>query len=238
MTLQDRTAVITGATGELGSVLARELAACGVKLVLLSRDADKLDALATNLAIPESRVVKIPVDLLDYAATKAAARAVAARFGRIDILLHTVGGWTGGKTLLEAPPADLELMLNQHVWTSFNVVQSFLPYMLNNGWGRIVMVTSPSATRPNPKGGPYAIGKAGQEALMLTLAQELRGTGVTANLLQVKAIDVERQKVAAPSAENASWTTPEEICAAVLFLLSDEASTINGARIPLFGGYN
>lgn len=236
MTLQDRTAVITGATGELGTVLARQLAACGVKLALLSRDADKLDSLATNLALPESQLVKVSVDLLDYAATKAAARAVAARFGRVDILLHTVGGWTGGKTLLEAPPADLEFMLNQHVWTSFNVVQSFLPYMLNNGWGRIVMVTSPSAARPNAGGGPYAIGKAGQETLMLTLAQELRGTGVTANLLQVKVIDVKRQKITAPSAENASWTTPEEICAAVLFLLSDEASTINGARIPLFGG--
>ena len=89
-------------------------------------------------------------------------------------------------------------MLNQHVWTSFNVIQAFVPHLVNNGWGRIVMITSPFAARPNAKGGPYAIGKAGQEALMLTLSQELKGTGVTANLLQAKTIDVKREKVAAP----------------------------------------
>ncbi len=236
MSLEKRIAVITGATGGLGSVLARELSARGANLALLDRDTVKLEDLAKSLSLPDDRIFQLSVDLLDYAATKSAARAVAARFGRVDILLHTVGGWTGGKTLLEAPPADLEFMLNQHVWTSFNALQAFLPYLLQNGWGRIIMVTSPYATRPNAKGGPYAIGKSGQEALMLTLAQELRGTGITANLLQVKTIDVKREKVSAPTAENAAWTTPEEICAAVLYLLSDAAGVVNGAKIPLFGG--
>ena len=177
----------------------------------------------------------LTVDLLDPAATKEAAASVAARFGHIDIFLHVVGGWTGGKTLLEAQPAELELMLNQHVWTSFYAAQAFVPYLVRNGWGRVIMVSSPFATRPNPKGGPYAIGKAGQEALLLTLSQELKGSGVTANLLQAKTIDVKREKLSAPSPEKASWTTPEELSAAVLFLLSGEAGAINGAKIPLFG---
>jgi 3-oxoacyl-[acyl-carrier protein] reductase len=128
-------------------------------------------------------------------------------------------------------------MLNQHVWTSFNVTKAFVPHMLKNGWGRIVMVTSPFAARPNAKGGPYSIGKAGQESLMLTLSQELKGSGITANLVQAKTIDVKREKVSAPSPDNASWTTPEELASAILFLLSDEASTINGTKIPLFGSY-
>jgi 3-oxoacyl-[acyl-carrier protein] reductase len=138
---------------------------------------------------------------------------------------------------VETPPEDLELMLQQNVWTSFNAVLAFVPYLIQNKWGRVIMISSPAAMRPGAKGGAYAIAKAGQEALMLALSQELKGTGVTANLLQVKTIDARREKVTAPSAENASWSTPEEISAAVLFLLSDEAGTINGARLPLFGTY-
>jgi len=235
MTLENRVAVITGATGGLGSVITRELAARGVNLALLDHDPDKLAILTSSLSLPESRMLARPVDLLDPSETKSAAEAVASKFGRVDILLHLVGGWTGGKTILEVPIDDLTLMLNQHVWTSFHVTQAFVPHLVRNGWGRLVMITSPYAARPNAKGGPYAIGKSGQEALILTLSQELKGTGVTANLLQAKTIDARHEKISAPSPDNASWTTPEELAAAILYLLSYEAGTVNGAKIPLFG---
>lgn len=235
MTLANRVAVITGATGGLGSVLTRDLADRGVNLALLDRDAKRLTDLTSGLSLPESRFLAQTVDLLNPAETRTAAEAVVARFGHVDILLHLVGGWTGGKTLLEVPADDLAFMLNQHVWTSFNVVQAFVPHLITNGWGRVVMVTSPYAARPSAKGGPYAVGKAGQEALMLTLAQELKGTGVTANLLQAKTIDIKREKVNAPTPQNAGWTTPEELSAAIQYLLSEEAGTVSGAKIPLFG---
>jgi len=235
--LENRVAVITGATGGLGSVVTRDLAANGANLALLGNDPGLLAALTGELSLPESRLLTCTVDLLDAAEAKSAAGTIVNRFGKVDIILHLVGGWTGGKTLIEVAADDLAFMLNQHVWTSFNVVQAFVPYLIRNGWGRIVMITSPFASRPNAKGGPYAIGKAGQESLMLTLSQELKGTGVTANLLQAKTIDVKREKVSNPSPGNASWTTPEELSAAILNLLSDEAGTINGAKIPLFGSY-
>ena len=238
MSLENRVAVISGATGVLGSLMADELARRGASLALLDIDAGKLDALARSLALPDSRLLTRTVDLLDPAQTKATAEIVGAHFNRLDILLHLVGGWTGGKSLLEASPDDLVFMLNQHVWTSFNVARAFLPQLVSNGWGRIVMITSPYAARPSAKGGPYAIGKAGQEALMLTLAQELKGTGVTANLLQARAIDAKREKISNPSPENASNTTPEELANAILFLLTEDAETVNGAKIPLYGSYN
>jgi len=238
MSLDNRIAVITGATGGLGSIVARELAAHGVNLALLDIDPVRLETLTKNLALSDSRLLFRTVNLLDPAETESAAEAVVAKFGQIDILLHVVGGWTGGKTLLEAPADDLAFMLNQHVWTSFNVIQAFIPHIVRNGWGRVVMITSPYAARPNAKGGPYAVGKAGQEALMLTLSQELKGTGVTANLLQAKTIDVKREKISTPSDDNSTWTTPEELTAGILYLLSDEAGTINGAKLPLFGSYS
>jgi len=234
--MENRTIVITGATGGLGAVVTRDLASRGAYLVLLDRDSERLASLTSDLLLPEERFLARSIDLLDPEETRRVAETASTHFGHIDALLHLVGGWTGGKTLVEAPADDLSFMLNQHVWTSFNVVQAFVPYLVANGWGRVVMVTSPYAFNPSPKGGPYAIGKAGQEALMLTLAQELKGTGVTANLLQAKTIDIKREKVTAPAPQNAGWTTPEELLAAILYLLSDEAGAINGAKIPLFGG--
>jgi len=237
MSLNERVAVITGATGGLGSTLACELATRGSSLALLDIDPARLETQVRSLSLPQERIFTKTVDLLEASETTAAAQEVLAKFGRIDILLHVVGGWTGGKSLVEAPADDLKFMLNQHVWTTFNVIQAFVPAMIKNGWGRVAMITSPYAARPNAKGGPYAVGKAGQEALMQTLSKELIGSGVTANLLQAKTIDVQRKKVSAPSPDNASWTTPEELTGAILYLLSDEAGTVNGAKIPLFGSF-
>jgi NAD(P)-dependent dehydrogenase (short-subunit alcohol dehydrogenase family) len=237
MDLSNRVAVITGATGGLGATVTRKLAAEGANLALLDIDQARLDILAKSLSMSESRLFTRTVNLLDLGETKSIAKAVEAEFGRIDILLHMVGGWTGGKTLLEAPADDLAFMLNQHVWTSFNVIHAFVPYLVKNGWGRVIMITSPYAARPNARGGPYAVGKAGQETLMLTLSQELKGTGVTANLLQAKTIDIKREKISNPGPENSSWTTPEELTASILYLLSDEVGTISGAKIPLYGSF-
>jgi NAD(P)-dependent dehydrogenase (short-subunit alcohol dehydrogenase family) len=237
MNLNDRVAVVTGATGGLGAAVTSELAARGASLALLDINSERLDSLARSLSLPEARLFTRVLDLLDPDQVKSTAQAVAEKFGRIDILLHLVGGWTGGKTLLEAPAEDLGFMLNQHVWTSFNVIQAFVPHLVRNGWGRIVMITSPYAARPNAQRGPFAIGKAGQEALMLTLSQELKGSGVTANLLQARTIDMKREKFSNPAPENSTWTTPEELTAALLYLLSEEAGTINGARIPLYGSF-
>jgi len=173
MSLSNRTVVISGAGGESGSVLARELAAQGASLALLGRSPQKLESLARSLALPEARVLTRSADLSGPDEAEAAAAAVAGKFGRTDALLHLFGGWTGGKTLLEAAAAELTEMLEQHVWTSFHVVRAFLPRLLANGWGRVMMVSSPFATRPNAKGSPYAVGKAAQEALLMTLSQEL-----------------------------------------------------------------
>ncbi len=237
MPLENRTVVITGASGALGSQVAADLALAGAHLALLERDPAKLTSLVEALGQRDGRVFTHPVDLLDAEATHASAAAVLQRFGRVDALIHLVGGWVGGKSVAETPSAELASMLNQHVWTTFNVLQSFVPHLVANGWGRILVVSSNAAIRPGAKGVAYAAGKAGQEALMLTASQELKGTGVTANLLVVKAIDAQREKVSAPGKANESWSTPEEISAVVRFLLSDAASTINGARLPLFGSY-
>ncbi|MBC8506306.1 MAG: SDR family oxidoreductase [Chloroflexi bacterium] len=235
MVLENRVVVITGATGGLGRVVAHSMAKQGARLALLGRSTERLEQLASEIGLTEDHYLAQEVNLSNAEAVEAVAQAVAGKFGKMDVLLNLVGGWTGGKSVVEANPDDVSTMLQQHVWTTFFMAQAFVPHLVDNEWGRVIIVSSPFAASPRAKGAPYAMGKAAQEALMLTLAQELKGTGVTSNVLLVKTIDVKHVRENDSSAKNAFWTTPEEIANAILYLCSDEAKMVNGARLPLYG---
>lgn len=232
---EDKVAVITGATGGLGSVVTRQLAKLGANVVLVGTTPEKLDLLGNALELPGEKWLSIAADLTTKEGAQEILNAVMNKFGRVDILIHLIGGWIGGKPLSQVQAEDVEDMLKQHVWSTFYVAQAIVPKLIENNWGRIIVVSSPHAVRPPAKGLPYSVAKSGQEALILTLAEELRDTGVTANILHVRTIDVKHAKESNPSSANASWTTPEEIVAAILYLCSDEARTVNGARLPLYG---
>lgn len=221
----NKTVVITGATGALGSKTAHAMAGRGHSLVLLDNDQTKLDALTHDLSLPEDRLLASVTDLRDGNAVHATAEAVTAKFGASHALIHLVGGWVGGKTLVEGSADDLEFMLGQHVWTTFHLFQSFAPQLAHNGWGRVMVVSASTVPNPPGKTGIYTAAKAAQENLVLTLAAELKEKGVTANIIQVRAIDVQNK---------GTGTTPDEIVAAMLYLFSDEAAKLNGARIPLY----
>lgn len=222
---QNRVIVITGATGVLGNKTAHAFAARGHSLVLLDHNQDRLDALTRDLNLPPGRLFASVVDLRDRNAVRSIAEAVTAEFGRVHALIHLIGGWVGGKTLVEASIEDLDFMLRQHVWTTFHLFQAFAPQLVQNGWGRVIIVSASTVPNPPGKTGTYTGSKAAQENLVLTLAAELKENGVTANIIQVRAIDVENK---------GTGTTPDEIVAAMLYLFSDEASKVNGARIPLY----
>ena len=221
----NRTILITGATGALGNKTAHAFAERGHSLVLLDNDQAKLDALVRDLNLPASRLYPSVVDLRDADAVRAKAEAIAVQLGGIHALIHLVGGWIGGKTLVEASMEDLDFMLGQHVWTTFHLFQAFTPQLVKNGWGRVIIVSASTVPNPPGKTGTYTAAKAAQENMVLTLAAELKENGVTANIIQVRAIDVENK---------GTGTTPEVIVAAMLYLFSDEASKVNGARIPLY----
>jgi NAD(P)-dependent dehydrogenase (short-subunit alcohol dehydrogenase family) len=220
-----KTILITGATGGLGRRTAQAFAARGNSLVLLDHNQDKLDALTRDLNLPAERLIASAVDLRDGDAVRATAEAAAARFGGIHALIHLVGGWVGGKPLVEADARDLDFMLGQHVWTTFHLFQAFIPQLIKNEWGRVIIVSASTVPNPPGKTGIYTAAKAAQENLILTLAAELKGQNVTANIIQVRAIDV---------AAKGTGTTPDEIVAAMMYLFSQEASKVNGARIPLY----
>ena len=224
---QGKVVVLTGATGALGIKTAHAFAARGDSLALLDHNQARLDSLTRDLNLPAERLFATVVELRDGAAVHSTTEAIAAKFGRVDALIHLVGGWVGGKTLPEASADDLEFMLSQHVWTTFHLFQSLGPKLAANGWGRVMIVSASTVPKPPGKRGIYSAAKAAQENLVLTLSAELKDKGVTANIIQVKAIDVDATR-------KGTGTTPDEIVAAMYYLFSDEAGKVNGARIPLY----
>lgn len=227
--------LITGATGGLGRVAAAALAADGHRLGLLGTNAARLANLAADLGLAEDAWTSAVADLrvADEAAT--AVATVEARFGRIDALIHLVGGWTGGRAVADLDPLTLAGMLDQHVWSTFHVARAVVPGMTARGWGRIVAVTSSMTADPGPRSAAYLTAKSAQETLLRVLAREIAADGVTVNLLAVRAIDLQHAREHDPSTKNAAWTTPEEIVATIRYLLGDPAAAVTGQRIALDG---
>jgi NAD(P)-dependent dehydrogenase (short-subunit alcohol dehydrogenase family) len=146
-----------------------------------------------------------------------------------------VGGWLGGVAAVDVDPVDVATSFDQHVFSTLHMVQAVVPGMVERGWGRVFAISQPLASEPGPRGGGYLMAKAAQEVQLRSLARDLAGSGVTANLLIVKTIDKDHERDREPTTKNSQWTTPEEIAATMVMLCGDAGSTINGARIPLFG---
>jgi NAD(P)-dependent dehydrogenase (short-subunit alcohol dehydrogenase family) len=216
----DRTVLVTGATGGLGRVVVKQLHDRGSKVGIVSTSPDRLHALTRDLDLDPDRTCGAVADLCDADQAAEAVRTIS----------HGLG------SIVDLADGDVEEMLEQHLWTTLHVIRAVVPPMLQQRFGRVVCVSSPTATAPGENIAPFAIGKAAQETLLLALAREVAGSGVTVNVLQVRTIDVSHERDRARTPNNASWTTPEEILAAMEYLASDEARMVNGARIPLHGG--
>ncbi len=227
--------VIAGATSPTGQAIARRFARESAFLALFSRDIEKLSRLSQAIGLPSTHLLTAALDFRMAEAAKQAAAIVQATFGRCDVLINLVGGWLGEKTIEEFDSVDYASMLDQHFWTTLHLVRAFLPLLRLSRRGRVLIVSSPSASLPPAQSAPYAIAKAAQETLLLTLAQEIKGTSLTANILRVNTIDTQGIRHKEPSPKTASWTTPEEIAETIAFLCSESAQMINGARIPLYG---
>jgi NAD(P)-dependent dehydrogenase (short-subunit alcohol dehydrogenase family) len=217
--------LITGATGALGSLTAKVFAMQGHNLILFDFDSNKLDSLTRDLNLPSNRLLTQTLNLLDANALQTSVETALSKFGSIHALFHLIGGWVGGKTFVDTSPDDLEFMLNQHVRTTFNLFKSLSKPLSGNNWGRVIIVSASTVTNPPGKSGVYTATKSAQENMVLSLANELKEFKVTANIIQVKSIDVENK---------GTGSTPAEIVSAMQYLFSDEAAKISGARIPLY----
>jgi len=230
--LNGRVIAIAGVGGGLGPVVADHLAAAGATVAGTDRSQEHLDSLAAELGLPPERWDGRAVDLLDEDATRAWCAALVERFGRVDALVHLVGGWRGGQPLHEAPPADWELLHDLLVRTVQHTTRAFHDRLAANR-GRFVLVSAKQAQSPSNTSAAYAAAKAAAEAWTLALADGFEPGGATANIIVVEAILTPRMREADPGAEHPTFTPAEDIAAAIAYLCSEEAKMMNGQRLAL-----
>lgn len=201
-----------------------------------NRDQAALDAIAADLDLPPERWDGRTVDLLDEDATRAWSDALVERLGRVDGLVHLVGGWRGGQPLHEAPLSDWDLMHDLLVRTVQHTTRAFHDQIAASGRGRFVLVSAKQAQRPSNTNAAYAAAKAAAEAWTLALADGFEPGGATANIVVVDAILTPRMREENPHKEFPNFTPAEHIADAIAFLCSDAAAEMNGQRLPLTMG--
>ncbi len=234
--LEDRVIAIAGVGGGLGPLVAQQLAAAGAIVAGTDRDQDTLDALAADLGLPVERWDGRTVDLLDEDATRAWCAALVERFGRVDGLIHLVGGWRGGEPLHEAPLSDWDLLHDLLVRTVQHTTRAFHDQIAASPQGRFVLVSAKQAQAPTNTNAAYAAAKAAAEAWTLALADGFEPGGATANIIVVDAILTPRMREEDPDKDFPTFTPAEDIAAAVAFLCSEGAKKMNGQRLPLTMG--
>ena len=208
--LQGKRIAVTGASGALGTVVLQALAAAG----------------ASAAGIPRG------TDLSDASGAAAALRTIAQKLGGLDALVNVAGGFGFGK-VADGGAEPWELMHKSNLMTAVNATQAALPLLGANG--RIIYIGSASAAKAGVGMGPYAASKAGIEKLTEALAAEVKDRTITVNAILPSIIDTPANRADMPKADFSRWVQPQQIADLIVFLLSDRASAITGALIPIVG---
>lgn len=231
--LEGRVIAIAGVGGGLGPLVAERLGQAGAIVAGNDRDQGALDELGERLGLGPERWDGRVVDLLDEEATRAWCAALVERFGRVDGLVHLVGGWRGGEPLHEASLEDWDFLHDLLVRTVQHTTRAFHDRIAASPAGRFVLVSAKQAQAPSNTNAAYAAAKAAAEAWTLAFADGFEPGGATANVVVVEAILTPRMREENPDGDFATFTPAEHLAEAIAFLCSDAAAEMNGQRLPL-----
>ncbi len=232
MSLDGKTVLITGASGNLGRALAEAFRSDGARLGLIASGTASLEA-----AHPGERAgeAKVAADLTDAAATEHAIRRIEAELGPVHAVCAAAGGFHMGETVGEASPAEWERMMAINATTFVNTARAVIPGMSERGTGRIVAVGAAAAARGAARMGPYIAAKCAVLRIAETLSAELRDKGINVNCVLPSIIDTPENRAAMPKADPGKWVSPADLAAVMRFLCSDAAKAVHGALVPVTG---
>lgn len=241
--LSGKTALVTGATGELGRVMVRTLAKAGADLAIhYHQNRDKAEELAAECRALGRRAVAVQADIACKAQIEAMREAVADQLGAPDILVNNAVIQYEWTSVLDQAEADYEGQFRSSVMQNVLMAQVFVPAMLERGWGRVIGINSECTMQCWANQSAYISGKAGMDRVLRVLAKEVGGHGITVNQVAPGWTLSENR----PAEGTPQWYldgvalkrrgTDQEIAHAVVFLASDLASFISGVYLPVCGG--
>lgn len=226
--LQGQVAIVTGASGALGSEVAKSLLAAGATVVAVDRTSagnepsdGGVSHFAANLTNPEE-VQSLTARLVE-------------RFGRIDILVHVMGGFAGGASVAETDDATWQKMMNINLNAAFYVLRAVVPVMRQAEKGRIIAIGSRQAVQPAPGVGAYSASKAALVSLVQTVALENKDKNIRANMILPGTMDTPANRAAMPKANFEKWVKTPHVAELVVMLAGGIGAEINGAAIPVYG---
>jgi NAD(P)-dependent dehydrogenase (short-subunit alcohol dehydrogenase family) len=222
--------MVSGASGNLGGAVVQAFQQAGASLIIPDRASGRMQSLFPQLAAEEHLLLEntdviIPEDV-QWLVSKA-----LERFGRIDILVNTIGGFRSGKMLHETSIKDWDFMMDLNARSIFTICQAVLPAMLEQQSGKIVNIGARPALEAGPTDAAYSASKSAVLRLTESMAAAYKHQGINVNAVLPAALVTEADLVQDPKA----GVTPEQVAQVILFLCSPEASIIHGAAIPAFG---
>jgi len=235
MSFQDKMAVVAGGTGALGRAASLAFLQAGATVVATYRRQEEYDALAAAAGSAAKKLSGATLDVTDEAAALAFASEVAAKHGRLDILVNAVGGYAGGKNLWETDAKTYQQMMALNLKSGYALARAILPVMIRQDRGWVVNIASKAAYGRSPGAALYSASKAAALALFDSLAEEVKPYNINVNSIVPSIFDTPANRQAMPKADFSRWPKPEEIARVILFLCSEEARLIHGAAVPVYG---
>ena len=229
MILENRVVLITGAKGGLGTNATNAFLAAGATVVGVSRSIQQRD-------FDHPSFFAIPAELSSRDTADTLVAETIARFGRVDTLVHLLGGFAGGTTVADSDDATLEQMFDLNFRSFFHIARAVLPAMRSRRAGSLLAVGSRTAVEPQPGVGLYSASKAALVSLVSTIAKENACCRISANVVLPGTIDTPANRKAMPDADTSKWVQPSQIAALLVHLDSCQATHVSGAVIPVYGG--
>jgi NAD(P)-dependent dehydrogenase (short-subunit alcohol dehydrogenase family) len=235
MRFSEQVVLVAGGTGGLGRAVSLAFLEEGARVIVTYRNEEELAALKGAAGANGSSLDGQRVDVTEEAAVAQFIDGILAKYGRLDAMVNTVGGYAGSAKLWESDTKVFDQMLMLNLRSGLMLARAVIPAMLKQKRGAIINVASKAALEHAAGLAAYAASKAGALALMDSLAEELKGTGVRANSILPSIIDTEANRKAMPTANFEKWPKPQDIARVILFLCSADAKVIHGAAVPVYG---
>jgi NAD(P)-dependent dehydrogenase (short-subunit alcohol dehydrogenase family) len=226
--MKDKVALVTGADGGLGTFVTQALLDAGATVVGLSRKIQQSAFASPNFTA-------LPAQISSAAGAKMAVDTLVSRFGKLDVVIHTIGGFAGGQSIAESDDATFQRMFDVNLYSTFYVLRAAIPVMRKTGNGRIVAIGSRAALEPGAGVGAYSASKAAMVSLIRTVALENRDAGITANVILPGTMDTPTNRKFMPNADVSKWVRPAAVASLIVWLVGDAGKDVNGSMIPIYG---